>query len=58
MSDGSRSTLGPCEYFTGTIDFLPLLKEGDSYGSRRRAFCFIADFPPCRAGPVGVAPDR
>lgn len=24
----------------------PLLKEGDSYGSRRRGSCFIADRPP------------
>lgn len=24
----------------------PLLKEGDSYGSRRGVFCFIADCPP------------
>lgn len=29
-----------------SLDFLPLLKEGDSYGSRRRGFCFIADCPP------------
>lgn len=28
------------------IDFLPLLKEGDSYGSRCRGFCFVADCPP------------
>ncbi|WP_253209377.1 transporter substrate-binding domain-containing protein [Streptomyces niphimycinicus] len=28
------------------VDFLPLLKEGDSYGSRRRGSCFIADRPP------------
>src|SRR5688500_16852812 len=28
------------------IDFLPLLKEGDSYGSRCRDFCFVADCPP------------
>ncbi|GAA3774524.1 hypothetical protein GCM10022225_72840 [Plantactinospora mayteni] len=28
------------------LDFLPLLKEGDSYGSRRRGFWFIADCPP------------
>jgi len=28
------------------LDFLPLLKEGDSYGSRRRGFCFITDCPP------------
>ena len=28
------------------LDFLPLLKEGDSYGLRRGVFCFIADCPP------------
>ena len=28
------------------VDFLPFLTEGDSYGSRRRGFCFIADCPP------------
>ena len=28
------------------LDFLPLVNEGDSYGSRRRSFCFIADCPP------------
>jgi hypothetical protein len=27
------------------VDFLSLLKEGDSYGSRCRDFCFIADCP-------------
>jgi hypothetical protein len=27
------------------LDFLSLLKEGDSYGSRCRDFCFIADCP-------------
>jgi hypothetical protein len=28
------------------FDFLPLVNEGDSYGSRRGVFCFIVDCPP------------
>ena len=28
------------------LGFLPLVKEGDSYGSRCRGFCFVADCPP------------
>jgi hypothetical protein len=28
------------------LDFLPFLKEGDSYGSRCRGSCFNADCPP------------
>lgn len=28
------------------LDFLPFANEGDSYGSRRRVFCFVADCPP------------
>ena len=28
------------------FDVLPLLKEGDSYGSRCRVFCFRTDCPP------------
>ncbi|GGW80170.1 hypothetical protein GCM10010350_76200 [Streptomyces galilaeus] len=28
------------------VGFLPLLAEGDSYGSRCRGFCFVADCPP------------
>ncbi|MDQ0596146.1 hypothetical protein QF037_000491 [Streptomyces canus] len=27
------------------LDFLPLVNEGDSYGSRRGVFCFTADCP-------------
>ncbi|MDQ0596044.1 hypothetical protein QF037_000389 [Streptomyces canus] len=28
-----------------SLDFLPLVNEGDSYGSRRGVFCFTADCP-------------
>lgn len=27
------------------FDFFPLLAKGDSYGSRRGVFCFVADCP-------------
>jgi hypothetical protein len=34
------------EAFRKALDFLPLVNEGDSYGSRRGVFCFVADCPP------------
>ncbi|GGK62263.1 hypothetical protein GCM10010094_23610 [Streptomyces flaveus] len=41
------SPLRRFQWYTGTVlDFLPLVNEGDSYGSRRGVFCFTADCPP------------
>ncbi|WP_253209531.1 hypothetical protein, partial [Streptomyces niphimycinicus] len=51
--DAARITV-PVEFLVQwDVDFLPLVNEGDSYGSRRGASCFVTDCPAGRT-PVEV----
>ncbi|MFE9920742.1 nucleotidyl transferase AbiEii/AbiGii toxin family protein [Streptomyces sp. NPDC005774] len=43
---GDYLRYAPSKFEEHSVDFLPLVNEGDSYGSRRGGFCFIADCPP------------